>query len=250
MADAGELGEPGVFAVGQAGHAVGERDEVFAVQRRHGVARADAVIKVPDRVGGVGFAGKGVRGEIDVAVAPGEAAKPREQIETERHHGVIGVDRAHRKTRVGKVVARGADRLGAAVGGIGRVVLHDERQNVLAQLTDELLLVRHAVVPEEVAGIAVERRRHDDHVPAHSRGEHIVEHRAGGDVVVGAVSGVKLLLPEPISFAAAHAVQQHEHVVRLRGVVPIGEIDEHPLIIGERAGTLALADVVVRQVFD
>ena len=63
-------------------------------------------------------------------------------------------------------------------------------------------------------------------------------------------NGVKLLLPEPISFAAAHAVQQHEHVVRLRGVVPIGEIDEHPLIIGECAGALALADVVVRQVFD
>jgi len=32
VADAGELGEPGVFAVGQSGHAVGERDEVFAVE--------------------------------------------------------------------------------------------------------------------------------------------------------------------------------------------------------------------------
>lgn len=103
---------------------------------------------------------------------------------------------------------------------------------------------------EKLPESPVERRRHDDHVPAHSRGEHIVEHRAGGDVVVNAVSGVELLLPEPISFAAAHAVQQHEHVVRLRGVVPIGKVDEHPLIIGERAGTLALADIVVRQIFD
>jgi len=81
----------------------------------------------------------------------------------------------------------------------------EEYPAMAISLADKLLLVRHAVVPGKVAGIAVERRCHDDHVPAHSRGEHIVEHRAGGDVVVNAVSGVELLLPEQIPFAAAHA---------------------------------------------
>ena len=223
--------EVSVFAVDQGGGAPDQRLILILLQAAEAVPRPGPVVKQVDRPfplrGGIQLLCQ----SDHVPVAAGEGAEPGKTAQTVGQNGGIDVDRALRKPGEGEVLPRLRDGQLRAVHGIGAEGPGQGGQDGLPQLAGKDVPVGDVLIVVRPQAVAVEGRRGDDHRPAGGRVDHVVQ-KVGGVHHVARGKGVILGLDQPVVLRAAHAVQQDQHVIALRGIVAVGEIDRHLLFDG------------------